>query len=60
MGFLGKLLKTGIDLVTLPVDVAKDTVTMGGAATDEESAVVKKLERLADDVEEIRDEADKL
>lgn len=60
MGLFGKLLKTGIDLVTLPIDVVKDTVTMGGAATEEESAIKKKLERLAEDVEEIRDEADKL
>ena len=60
MGFFGKLIKTGIDLVTLPVDVVKDTVTLGGAVTDEESAVKKKLERLGNDVEEIRDAADKL
>lgn len=60
MGFFGKLIKTSIDLVTLPVDVVKDVVTLGGAATDEESAIKKKLERLGDDVEEIREEADKL
>lgn len=60
MGLFGKLLKTGIDLVTLPVDVIKDTVTLGGAVTEEESAIKKKLERLAEDVEEMRDEADKL
>lgn len=60
MGLFGKLIKTGIDLVTIPVDVVKDTLTMGGALNDEESAVKKKLERLGDDVEEIRDAADKL
>lgn len=60
MGFFGKLIKTGIDLVTLPVDAVKDTVTLGGSITDEESAVKKKLERLGEDVEEIREEADKL
>jgi len=60
MGFFGKLLKTTIDIVTIPVDVVKDVATMGGAVTDEESALVKKGKRLKNDVEEIRDEADKL
>lgn len=60
MGLLGKILKTGIDMVTIPADVVKDVITLGGEVNDEESAIKKKFERLGKDVEEIRDEADKL
>lgn len=42
MGLFGKLLKTTIDIATTPIDVVKDVATLGGAITDEESALVKK------------------
>ena len=60
MGIFGKLLKTTIDIATTPIDVVKDAATLGGAITDEESALVKKARRLKNDVEGMRDEADKL
>lgn len=61
MGLFGKLLKTTIDIASLPVDVVKDTVTMGGALNDEdEPYTIQKLKRLGGDGEEIRDEADRL
>lgn len=61
MGLFGKLLKTTFDVVTLPVDIVKDVATMGGALTEEDKPyTVKKFERLGDDLEEIRDEADEL
>jgi hypothetical protein len=60
MGLFGKLLKATFDVVTLPVDIAKDVVTMGGALNDSGSAVIKKLQRLEDDGEEIQDELDEL
>lgn len=61
MSIFGKLLKTGLDVITTPVDVVKDVATLGGALTGERQTYTgKKLERLGDDVEEIRDELDKL
>jgi hypothetical protein len=60
MGLFGKLLKTAIDVATTPIDVVKDVVTLGGAITNEESALAKKARMLGEDLEDIRDEADKL
>jgi hypothetical protein len=61
MSIFGKLLKTGLDVVTLPVDVVKDVVTGGGLTTErEEPYTWSKLKRLDNDTEEIRDEIDKL
>ena len=61
MGLFGKLLKTGFDVVTTPSEIVKDVSTMGGLLTDEDKAyTIKRLERLADDAEEIRDDLDDL
>ena len=35
MGFFSKLAKATIDVVTLPVAVVKDVVTIGGLSTDQ-------------------------
>ena len=59
MGFLTQLTKTGLDIVTAPVAIVKDTVTMGGALTDEdEPATIKKLKRIVEDVESLPDSVD--
>ncbi|PTM86661.1 hypothetical protein [Mycoplana dimorpha] len=34
LGFIGKLVETTVDVVTLPVALAADVVTMGGALND--------------------------
>lgn len=61
MGLFGSLLKTAIHVVTAPVEVAKDVVTLGGALTDEsEPYTVKRAKKLARDVREIEDEVDDL
>lgn len=47
----GSLLKATVGVVVdLPLSVAKDVVTMGGALTDEESATVKSLETIGQNV----------
>lgn len=56
MGLFGKLIALTIDTVTLPLDVAKDVVTLGGAATDEESAIARKLRKLQNEVDELGDD----
>lgn len=33
---LGNLLKAAVGVVTLPIDVAADVITMGGALTDKQ------------------------
>lgn len=61
MGLFGKLLKTTIDIATTPIDIVKDVATLGGSLTDEDKPYTqKKLERLGNDLEEIRDEVDDL
>jgi hypothetical protein len=61
VSILGKILKTGLDVVTTPIDVVKDVATMGGALTGEQETYTgKKIRRLGEDLEEIRDEVDKL
>lgn len=60
MSLFGKLLKTGLDTALLPIDVAKDVVTMAGAMTEEDPYTWQKLKRIAKDLEETRDEIDDL
>jgi len=56
MGLFGKLIALTIDTVTLPLDAAKDVVTLGGAVTDEESAIARKLRKLQNEVDELGDD----
>lgn len=61
MGILGDILKTGFDVVTAPLDVAKDIVTMGGALVDkDEPYTVSKLKQIVDDLEDVRDDLEKI
>lgn len=60
MGLLGKLLKTGIHIATIPLSIAEDVVTLGGAITETDPAVVRKARQLRDDAEDITDEVEKL
>lgn len=58
MSILGSLLKTVIDTATLPVDVAKDVVTMGGAMTErQEPYTVSKLKEIDRDLRDVADDA---
>lgn len=48
MGILGSIIKTGVDIVTLPVDVVAD---VGSALNGEEpDATEKKIEKVLDDI----------
>lgn len=61
MSLLGKLLKTTIDIATIPVAIIKDAATMGGALIDEdEPYTVSSFERIVDDIDEVKDEVDNL
>lgn len=58
MGLFGKLIALTIDTATLPLNAAKDVVTLGGAATDEESSVMRKLRKLQEEVDELGEDDD--
>ncbi|WP_156923248.1 hypothetical protein WMO13_06610 [Ignatzschineria larvae DSM 13226] len=46
------LLRATYETAKLPVDVVKDVVTLGGIATDEESSVKKRLEKIDNEIQE--------
>ena len=61
MSLLGKLLKTGIDIVTTPISITADLLTLGGELTDnDESYTSKNFKRIAEDSVEIYEEVEKL
>ncbi len=58
MGLFGKIVKTGIRTATLPIDVAKDIVTLGG--DKEKTNTEQGWDALVDALEELGDEIDDL
>lgn len=55
----GSLFNAAIDVVTSPIEIAKDAVTLGGLVTGEdESYTEKRLRKLKQDGEEILDDLD--
>lgn len=61
MSLFGKVLKTALDTALLPVDVAKDVVTMAGAMTEEDAPYTwQKFKKIGKDLEETRNEIDDL
>ncbi len=53
MGLFDSLLTGAIHVITSPLDVVKDVVTLGGNLTDEESSIARKLRILGNDVDDI-------
>lgn len=61
MGLIGKLLKTTIDIATLPVSVVADTITMGGELTDRsEPYIMQHLKAIGKDAIETIEEIEKI
>jgi len=57
MGLLGKLVKTTLNTAALPLDVVSDIFTMGGQLTDDErSAIMKRLEKIQETIDEMGDD----
>lgn len=52
MKLFGQLIRTAVNIVALPVAVAKDVVTLGGVLIEEDSATLEAIERLKDEAEE--------
>lgn len=61
MGLFNKILKTGLNVITTPIDIVKDVATMGGLNTNQnETYTGKKLKKILENTEEIQDEIDDL
>ena len=61
MGLFGKLLKTTFDVVTLPISIVKDVVTLGGALTDQDDPyTLRHLSDVDDDLGEVKSELNDL
>ena len=53
------LLRATVGVVTLPLDIVKDVVTLGGAITDEDSAIATKLKDIEDNIKDATKPKDK-
>lgn len=52
MSIFGKLVKLVVNTVAIPIEVAKDVVTLGGVATCQpESYTSKRIKKLVEDAE---------
>lgn len=59
MGLFGSIVKLGMDVATTPISIVSDVFTMCGAATETESEIKKKVEQIAEDWDEIKEEVTK-
>lgn len=54
-GALGSLVNLGLDVVTTPISIVKDSLTFGGELTDQdESYTGRKFDDIADDFDDIK------
>ena len=52
MSLFGALIRTTVNIATLPVAVVKDVVTLHGVSTDDgKSPLVKKLQQIKDEAD---------
>jgi 3-keto-L-gulonate-6-phosphate decarboxylase len=58
MSIFGKILKTAIDVVTLPVSVVADVVTLGGAIIERGTTFTGDHGRAL--IEDVKEECDKI
>lgn len=56
MGLFGKLINLGIDIATSPIAIVSDVITLGGSANDSGSRIVGKVNQIAEDLIEIKDD----
>lgn len=55
MSIFGSIVNLGMDILTAPIAVVKDAITLGGAITDEPSAISQKFKQIDEDWEEIKE-----
>lgn len=56
--FFGNLIQAGAQTVLLPLDIAKDVVTLGGACTGDEPATIERMAKIAAELEDAYDALD--
>jgi hypothetical protein len=53
MSIFSALVKITVDVVTLPIDVIKDVVTLGGVSTDQKKPyTLQKLDQIKEDADD--------
>jgi len=53
MKLFGQIVRTLVNTAMLPVEIVKDTYTLGGIATDQKKPyTIQRLEKLAEDAQE--------
>ncbi len=53
MSLFGKLVRTAVNVVSLPVELVKDVYTLGGVATEQPKSYTRQqLEKIVDDAED--------
>ena len=52
MKLFGQIVRTIVNVATLPIAVVKDVVTMGNCASSDEPYTVQKLKQIKDEAEE--------
>ena len=52
MSLFGKLVRTAVNVIALPVAVAKDVVTLGNIASGDAPYTVQQIEKLKDEAED--------
>jgi hypothetical protein len=57
--FVNSVAKVAVRTAILPVAVAKDVVTMGGALIDEPSATINNISKSVNDIENLPDKLEK-
>jgi len=60
MGIIGKVVKLGLDVSGLPIDLAKDVFTIGGTATDRKQPyTTEKLKSMSKTIKAIKEQLEK-
>jgi hypothetical protein len=52
MKLFGQLIRTAVNVVTLPVAVAQDVLTLGGTIVDKKPYTLEHLKKIAEDAQE--------
>ena len=61
MGLFGKIIGTALDVVTTPIAMAKDVIPGAGGYIDgNRSKTGEKIEEVADDLKEVREDIEDL
>lgn len=52
MSLFGKLVRTAVNVVALPIEALKDVVTLGNIASGDESYTAQRIQQLKEEAED--------